>query len=64
MNLGTDLAMENTQSSLAVIPAMAGIQKQSNDWTPASAGVTKEVEQHVSAVSGAEVIEYRGDELN
>jgi adenine-specific DNA-methyltransferase len=28
----------------AVIPAKAGIQKRSRDWTPASAGVTKEVE--------------------
>ncbi len=28
----------------AVIPAKAGIQKPDKDWTPASAGVTKEVE--------------------
>lgn len=29
----------------AVIPAKAGIQKEAKDWTPASAGVTKEVEK-------------------
>ena len=29
----------------AVIPAKAGIQKAGKDWTPASAGVTKEIER-------------------
>ena len=38
----------------AVIPAKAGIQKSGKDWTPASAGVTKEVETlHAAVVAGA-----------
>src|SRR3989442_977948 len=35
---------EIPQDLSAVIPAKAGIQKSGKDWTPASAGVTKEVE--------------------
>src|SRR2546428_6386598 len=35
---------EISRALSAVIPAKAGIQKSGKDWTPASAGVTKEVE--------------------
>jgi adenine-specific DNA-methyltransferase len=35
---------ESPRDLSAVIPAKAGIQKSGEDWTPASAGVTKEVE--------------------